>query len=86
MTPEIEKYIQQEALSRYSSPYGKDTPETHAFIDGLTKGLEIAAGFAEWSAKEKFTFSIKNELWVDNWLNKFTTSELLTIYLKQLNK
>lgn len=37
MIPEsVKARIEKEALKKYCSPYGKDNPETHAYIAGAT--------------------------------------------------
>lgn len=62
----------------------------HGYSLGLTKGIEIAEGFAEW-VDDNYLQEVKGQ-WYSLGLKKderaefFTTSQLLEKYLETLNK
>lgn len=67
---------------------GHDAVVERAFGDGLTKGLEIAGGFAEWSTSSGY-MKLHNGYGATLWIHvnsnssAFTTAELLSIYLTE---
>lgn len=84
MTEAIKQLIAYQAkfwLSKFSHSSGKRV----GYIMGLTKGIEIAEGFAEWV--EKFSLPGKEGFWLlQGEDGVLTTSQLLEKYLETLNK
>lgn len=72
-----DKYINSKAEQQHMS-------DQIGYVDGLTHGLEIATGFAEWC-----NMTWEYNAWDNKWeslLNRdtYTTSELLNKYLDTL--
>lgn len=86
MTEAIKQWIADEAVVKY----GYQPNEQDIFAAGLTKGIEIAEGFAEW-LDDNYLQEEKGK-WYSLGLKKdeipeyFTTSQLLEKYLETLNK
>lgn len=90
MTEAIKQWIADQALKEYPIPpkfIGPANAEMDraAISSGLTKGIEIAEGFADW-ANQRYTWVSAN-WWDGDDDETFTTSQLLEkylIYLKTL--
>ena len=69
-----QEFVKQEVnkISKESTLHG-----SKLFSDGLTKGLEIAEGFAEWVSE------LRNANAVMRIIDKRPASELLTIFLTE---
>lgn len=84
MTDNIKQWIEDEAVANYD--YQPD--EQDIFAKGLTKGIEIAIGFAEWHTSEDWVEYDGHDRWINppNGNAVLTTSQLLEKYIQQLDK
>jgi len=85
MNTQLESIILIESRTKYSSPHGKDNPETFAYQAGATAYAGHCIGFAEWC----------NDIYIKchgGWMLRYqsqikatvyTTEQLFIEYLKQ---
>ena len=71
----IQEFIIEKSDKYYRAK--KVEGKTFHFDDGLTKGLEIAIAFRDWPNAWEYDFMEQTE---------HTTSELLSIYLTEINE
>ena len=77
-----QEFVKKEA-GQYVGVNAQSYNYRHGFTDGLTKGLEIADEFGDWTLYNNWEKHSNGKWMNDDFLTIPTTSELLTIFLTE---
>lgn len=88
MTEAIKQWIADEAQSNSGWTGLLSDNSRGIYYSGLTKGIEIAEGFAEWKEDNLWWFDCGSRTWLQgsDHDSEITTSQLLEKYIKTLTQ